>query len=109
MIGLYQPYSTQAVVAQQVTPIIARVAGRIIEIPIEPNAPLKKGDVLFKIDPIPFQAEVDRLEAALVEAYPHLPFTWLEFEHGGSGVFLLSREQLIGAAPGNSDSVLGVE
>lgn len=68
LIGLYQPYSTRAVVAQQSTPIIARVAGRITEVPVEPNVPLIKGDVLFKIDPTPFQAEVERLEAALVEA-----------------------------------------
>lgn len=38
--------------------------------------------------------EVGASEEALVEAYPQIPFMWLDFEHGGSGVFLLTRQQL---------------
>ncbi|MDO6705074.1 HlyD family secretion protein [Photobacterium sp. 1_MG-2023] len=49
------------------TPIMPNVRGKVIEVPVKPNSPLQEGDVLFKIDPTPFQAEVDRLEAQLAE------------------------------------------
>ena len=38
--------------------------------------------------------EVGNTERAVRRAFRRLPFVWLEFERGGGGVFLLSREQL---------------
>jgi multidrug resistance efflux pump len=48
-----------------VIPVVPRVTGQVTEVPIEPNRPIKKGDVLFKIDPVPFEAAVKAAEATL--------------------------------------------
>ncbi len=39
--------------------------------------------------------EVGEAQDAFTQAYPELPVTWLEFERGGEGVFLVSRDDLM--------------
>lgn len=38
--------------------------------------------------------EVGNSEYALADKYPELPFIWIEFEHGGGGVFVLTANDL---------------
>jgi multidrug resistance efflux pump len=62
------PFTTNARIYFPVTPILATVKGRVVEVPVQSNTPLKEGDVLFRIDPKPFQYVVDAKKAALAEA-----------------------------------------
>ena len=40
----------------------------MVEVPVHPNTPLKEGDVLFRIDPKPYEYVVAEKQAALAEA-----------------------------------------
>jgi multidrug resistance efflux pump len=50
------------------TPIVPTVSGHVIEVAVKPNALLKQGDLLFRIDPRPYQYVVDQKKALLAEA-----------------------------------------
>jgi ATP-dependent Clp protease ATP-binding subunit ClpB len=54
-------------VYQTVIEVVPNVSGEVVEVSAAGSRPLKEGDVLFRIDPEPYQAEVDRLKAALKE------------------------------------------
>jgi multidrug resistance efflux pump len=62
------PFTTNARIYFSVTPVLAGVRGRVIEVPVHGNTPLKAGDELFRIDPKPYQYVVDQKKAALAEA-----------------------------------------
>src|SRR5215831_3928758 len=62
------PFTTNARIYYAVTPIFPTVRGRVTEVPVESNPPLKEGDILFRIDPKPFQYVVDQRTASLTEA-----------------------------------------
>lgn len=48
--------------------INARISGQVVEIAVDDNQPVHKGQVLFRIDPKPLQIAVDRAEAQLANA-----------------------------------------
>jgi RND family efflux transporter MFP subunit len=69
-LGLFIPMSWGApsgpvAVVRNSVQIVPSVAGEVIEVPVTANTPLKSGDVLFRIDPTTYQAQVDTLTAQL--------------------------------------------
>ena len=62
------PFTTNARIYFAVTPVFPSVRGRVIEVPVQTNVPLKEGDVLFRVDPKPYQYVVDQKKALLAEA-----------------------------------------
>ncbi len=62
------PFTATARIYFATTPIMPAVKGRVIEVPVKPNTPLKEGDVLFRLDPRPYQYVVDQRKAMLAEA-----------------------------------------
>jgi multidrug resistance efflux pump len=64
-LSIFHPVSHDGRMYAPVVQIVPEVRGVVIEVPVEANSPMKKGDVLFRIEPRPFQIEVDRLRASL--------------------------------------------
>jgi multidrug resistance efflux pump len=63
--NIVAPSSSDVRAMNYVIPIVPRVTGQVTEVPIQPNRPIKKGDVLFKMDPVPFEAAEKAAEATL--------------------------------------------
>jgi RND family efflux transporter MFP subunit len=54
-----------AIVVRNAVSIVPDVAGEVTEVPVAANVPLKAGEMLFKIDPTPYAAQVKTIEAQL--------------------------------------------
>ncbi len=65
LLNIFAPTTSDVRVVNYVVPIVSQVRGRVIEVGVENNRPVKKGDMLFRIDPTPYQNEVHSLEAKL--------------------------------------------
>jgi multidrug resistance efflux pump len=67
-LNVVAPSSADVRVIKYVVNVVPQVRGRVIEVPVEPNRLVKKGDVLFRIDPTPYELTVRSLEAQLANA-----------------------------------------
>ncbi|HET9033193.1 MAG TPA: HlyD family secretion protein [Dokdonella sp.] len=69
--GRYSSTDNAYVQADQVT-IAAQVAGRVVEVAVHENQPVRKGDLLFRIDPEPLQIAVEQMQAQIAAAGDYL-------------------------------------
>lgn len=65
---LFQPWTRDGHVRAQVIKITPRVSGPIVELPINDNQAVIKGDLLFRIDPRTYELAVEQAEAKLQQA-----------------------------------------
>jgi multidrug resistance efflux pump len=89
LLNVFAPSSADVRVIKYVVQILPQVRGRVIEVPIEGNRLYRKGDVLFRIDPTPYELEAKSLQAQLT---------------GAEGQAIQLREQLKSAA-GNTGAL----
>src|SRR5207344_58366 len=69
LLNIFAPSSADVRVFKYTIPIVSQVRGRVIEVPVEEgNRLVHKGDVLFRVDPTPYQLDVNVLEAQLANA-----------------------------------------
>ena len=67
ILNVVAPSSHDVRVINYVVPVNTSVRGLVKEVPVEPNRPVKKGDVLFKIDPAPFEIAVQNYKSLIVQ------------------------------------------
>src|SRR3954471_24269540 len=67
-LNVVAPSSSDVRVLKYVINVVPQVRGRVVQVPAEGNKPMKKGEVLFRIDPTPYQLVVNSLEAQLANA-----------------------------------------
>jgi RND family efflux transporter MFP subunit len=65
---LFQPWTRDGQVRAQVIKITPRVSGPIVELPIHDNQAVRKGDLLFRIDPRTYELAVEQARAKLQQA-----------------------------------------
>jgi len=96
MLNIVAPSTADVRVINYVVSVNPRVAGLVVDVPVIPNRPIKKGDVLFRIDPTPYALDVKNFSAQLAQLKVQL----ITAQAGSRGL----QEQLK-AATGGKQSV----
>jgi multidrug resistance efflux pump len=88
----YLTPSGRVTVAGRVVEVTPNVTGQIVAIPVKPNVPVKMGDVLFQIDPAPFQYKVTQLQASLAAAKQQAEILKSNYEQATANVTGLTAQ-----------------
>jgi membrane fusion protein, multidrug efflux system len=102
LIGLIAYYynresTDDAQVDGHITPVASKIYGRVAEVLVNDNEPVKVGQVLVKIDPRDYQASLDQAKAALALA---------ESEAASAGVDVPRTRENVASGTSNADAQL---
>jgi RND family efflux transporter MFP subunit len=98
LLGLFIPMgwgapSGSAVVVRNSVQIIPSVSGEVTDVPVVANTPVKEGDILFRIDAGPYEAQVRAIAAQLKFAELRLgQFSELQRREAGRAFDVQQRE-----------------
>jgi multidrug resistance efflux pump len=87
----FHPGSRSARIYFVTTGIVPNVKGKVIEVNVKPNVPVKKGEVLFRLDPTPYKAKVDQIQAELSYARQMLEDSIRLMESAGGSKFEVEK------------------
>jgi multidrug resistance efflux pump len=88
----YLTPSGRVTVTGRVVEVTPNVTGQIVSIPVKPNVPVKANDVLFQIDPAPFQYKVAQLQASLAAAKQQTEILKSNYEQATANVTGLTAQ-----------------
>lgn len=94
-----------ALVVRTTVQITPNVPGEVIDVPVVANTPLKAGDVLFRIDPVPYEATVKSIQAQLTFQEQRLAQAReLQDHNAGRMVDVLERQAMVDNLRGQLES-----
>jgi multidrug resistance efflux pump len=93
LLNVFAPSTNDVRILKPVINIVPQVGGRVLEVPVEPNRLVKKGEVLFRIDPTPYELAVKALEAQL--ANTQASGRELDQQLGGAGGGIVSARAAV--------------
>jgi multidrug resistance efflux pump len=64
-LNVVAPSSSDVRVFKYVVQVVPQVRGRVLEVPVEPNRLVRKGDLLFRLDPTPYENDLNVVKARL--------------------------------------------
>lgn len=88
----YLTPSGRVTVTGRVVEVTPNVTGQIVAMPVKPNVPVKRDDVLFQIDPAPFQYKVTQLQASLAAARQQTNILKANYEQATANVAGLTAQ-----------------
>ena len=96
-LNVVAPSTNDVRIIKYVVQVVPQVRGRVIEVPVEPNRLVKKGELLFRIDPTQYQNELNVAKAKLAADEARLEQAGAGLADASAGAREL-REQLKSAS-----------
>jgi multidrug resistance efflux pump len=93
LLNIVAPSSHDVRVINHVVQVLPQVKGRVIEVPVEGNRPVKEGGVLFRVDPTPYDIEVRRISSLLALAEVRLKQSAVLTKKGAASELDFERDQ----------------